>query len=280
MTEAEKEKLEVADAALKDEGAKRKDSEEIPAWADSFMKRVDARLDAMDKKDARKDEGPAEDPTETSEGKPKKDAAPAEAEDKARKDAEAAHAAEEKEKSDKARKDAEEREDRARKDAQSVTDNRAIQAKIAEMDKRIGDVYKEPSFEDRNEISAVRSRADSVYQALTGRPVSEPIPGESPIAYRKRVADGLRKFSGKFKDTRLDSLSGPVFEEIEDRIYLDAMEAIKSPSVIEPGMLRPITRNDSGHQITEYVGDAKVTWAPFQAGSGMIAKLTKPSTNA
>jgi hypothetical protein len=268
MSEAEEKKLEAdrkdaeekerKDAEEKADKARR-DSEEIPAWADALGKRFDSfekRMDAVEKDRKDKDEG--EDPTETSEGKPKKDSAPEEAADKARKDAE------EKEKADKARKDAEDkdREDRARKDAQHMTDNRELKSKIAEMDKRLGDVYREPSFEDRNAISAARSRADSVYQALTGRPVSEAVPGESPVAYRKRVADGLRKFSDKFKEVKLDSLSGAVFEEIEDRIYADAMEAIKSPSVIEPGMLRPISRNDSGHQITEYVGDNHLNLPP------------------
>ena len=97
MTEAEKEKLEIArkdaeekekkdaeekarkdaeEKARKDaeeqarEDKRRKDSEEIPAWADSLVK----RMDALEKRDTAN----AEDPTENSEGKVIKDAQPAE----------------------------------------------------------------------------------------------------------------------------------------------------------------------------------------------------------
>ena len=286
MTEAEKEKLEIArkdaeekekkdaeekarkdaeEKARKDaeeqarEDKRRKDSEEIPVWADSLIK----RMDALEKRDTAN----AEDPTENSEGKVIKDAQPAETDD-SRKDAEAKEAAE--------RKAKEEREDRARKDAAQSLSNRDTAAKIAQMEAQIKAVYSEPSMEDRNAIAEVRFRADSVYQAVLGRPVPDAIPGESPISYRKRLADGLKKFSTMYATERLDSLSGNVFTGVEDRIYADAVAAAKTPAVVPAGQLRAITRNDSGHTITEYVGDPSATWAPFQMGAGAIVTLNNP----
>ncbi len=329
MTEAEEKKLEVAERDRKDR--ERKDTnEEIPAWADSFMdrleKRMDARLDAIekryrkdeegeerrpeeaadkrDRKDReerdRKDKDLGEDPTETSEGKKRedrKDRKDESAEERERDEKEGGHKANEerwaKEREEKDRKDREardrkdegdrdtdsDREDRARKDAALQATTRQQAAKIAELEARLNAVYREPTIEDRNALAEVRNRADSVYQALTGQPASQPMPGETPISYRKRLADGLRKFSDSMKEVRLDSLSGPALDVIEERIYKDAMEALKAPAHIPSGQLRAITRNDSGHQITEYVGDPKVAFADFAAGSSVKVKLTRPQVS-
>ncbi len=177
--------------------------------------------------------------------------------------------------SDKAKKDAEEREDRARKDAQTA-ENRAMEAQIEEMQAKMGHLYKEPSFEDRNALSETRGRADSLYQALTGLPASQPLPGEAPIAYRKRMADGLRKFSPKFKEERLDSLSGPSFDVVETQIYQDAQAALKLPEFIPANELRSVTYQDHGREITEYVGDSQAAWAPFM-GVGAKINIRKPA---
>lgn len=277
----------------------RKDSEEMPVWAADMMKKMDSigsRMDAMekgafDKKDAdcamdKKDseaesEGEKERKEEKSAEHEIKAAEKAgEKEEKAeRNDAseEAHKAAEELEaqKKDKERKDA--MEDKARADASLARENRELKGRLEAMEAKVMGLYKEPSFEDRNALAEVRARADSVYQAVTGRPASEPLPGESPIAYRKRMADGLRKFSTKFKDERVDSLSGSAFDIVEKQIYADAQVAAKRPDVLPRGQLRAIHRNDSGHQVTEYIGDAKAAWAPFTAGASMGIKLTRPA---
>lgn len=315
MTEAEKEKLAAAD---RKDGGDAGNSEEIPAWSDKLidavMKRVDARLDALekDRKDAsRKDEGKdlGEDPTETTQGEKRDSRKDEKGEGEERRPLEAAdrkngeseeerkeHEAEggrkaneelegerrEKEKLEKDRKDAEdrEREDRARKDAAYAAADRSAQAKIAELEARINAVYREDSIENRNALAETRARADGIYQALTGQPASQPMPGETPIAYRKRMADGLRKYSDRMKDVRVDALTGEAFAVIEDHIYTDAEAAIRSDAVIGPGELRAIVKNDRGRERTEYVGDASVTWAPFSAGAYIGAvKLNRPASH-
>lgn len=317
MTEAEKEKLAAAD---RKDGGDAGNSEEIPAWSDKLidavMKRVDARLDSFekDRKDAsRKDDKDlGEDPTETTQGEKRdsrkdekgegEERRPLEAADRKdghRKDGESEeerkkHEAEggrkaneelegerrEKEKLEKDRKDAEDREDRARKDAAHAAADRASAAKIAELEARINAVYREDSIENRNALAETRARADGIYQALTGQPASQPMPGETPIAYRKRMADGLRKYSERMKDVRVDALTGEAFAVIEDHIYTDAEAAIRSDAVIGPGELRAIVKNDRGRERTEYVGDASVTWAPFSAGAYIGAvKLNRPASH-
>lgn len=268
----------------------RKDSEEMPVWAADMMKKFDSlhsRFDAFERKDS-KDEG--EDPTLTTEGKVKKDsekaaegeekAAEKESKAEAKEEHKAAEAIKEAEKDNRKEQEDErkaEREDRARADAALSAQNRELRGQIAAMQAQMNNLYREPSFEDRNALAATRARADSVYQAVAGRPASEPLPGESPIAYRKRMADGLRKFSAKFKAEEIGGLSGAAFDIVESQIYADAQAAAKTPEVMPKGQLRAITRNDSGHTVTEYIGDSTAAWAPFMAGAAVNVKFTKPT---
>lgn len=323
MSEAEEKKLEAADRkdrkdAERDMGedpvettegkprkdAKRRDGqdEEIPAWADAIMKRLDA-MDRRDRKDAderrpleaadRKDRkdgdekehnageraaGAEEEKRKLEDRKDRKDESEAERE---RDWKEGGHKANEerwaKERKDEGDHDEDtDREDRARRDSQILSENRKLSAKIAEMESRLSAVYREPSIADREAIAEARSRADVLYQAIENRPASVAIPGESPISYRKRLVDGLRKYSDRMKDVRVDALTGAAFEVVEDTIYADAQAAIRSDAIIPANTLRPITTNDRGHYRTDYVGDSSVWTEPFSAGAVRRLKLVNP----
>ena len=323
MSEAEEKKLEAADRkdrkdAERDMGedpiettegkprkdAKRRDGqdEEIPAWADAIMKRLDA-MDRRDRKDAderrpleaadRKDRkdgdekehdageraaGAEEEKRKLEDRKDRRD----ESEAKRERDwKEGGHKANEdrwaKERKDEGDHDEDtDREDRARRDSQILSENRKLSAKIAEMESRLSAVYREPSIADREAIAEARSRADVLYQAIENRPASVAIPGESPISYRKRLVDGLRKYSDRMKDVRVDALTGAAFEVVEDTIYADAQAAIRSDAIIPANTLRPITTNDRGHYRTDYVGDSSVWTEPFSAGAVRRLKLVNP----
>lgn len=281
MTEAAK-KLEGAESR---EDAAKKDSEEMPVWAADMMSKMDSlhgRMDAMEKGGAKADEDKAEERKEEKADRkdadePKADEPKAEEKKEEKKDERMDES--EKQEAHKAAEEleaAKKREDAARADAAASRENRELRGKLAALEAQMGALYKEPSFEDRNALAEARARADSTYQAVTGRPASEPLPGEAPIAYRKRMADGLRKFSEKFKAERVDALSGSAFEVIESQIYADAALAAKRPDILPAGQLRQITRNDSGHVVTEYIGDAEAAWAPFSRGASMSIRLTKP----
>lgn len=278
----------MTEAGKKLEGAEhKKDSEEMPVWAVDMMKKLDSVGSRMDSMESRKDTGKAEEIKEGTDGE-RKDSDEEKAEKKEekadRKDGgdEYLDADKKKDRKDTAAEEAKaeekKREDSARADASLARQNRELQAKIAEMESRITGLYQESTFEDRNALAEIRARADGVYQAVSGRPASEPIPGESPIAYRKRMADGLRKFSAKFKGEQIGNLSGASFDVIESQIYADAQAAAKMPDLLPAGQLRAITRNDSGHTITEYIGDPLAAWEQFSTGAVMSVKFTKPES--
>jgi hypothetical protein len=155
-----------------------------------------------------------------------------------------------------------------RADSYQSAANRAAMAKIAELEHQMRNVYAEPTIDDRNAIADARSRADSVFQAALGRPVPDPVPGEKPIAYRRRLADALKKFSPTLSTARLDGVAGAALDVVESRIYADALAAVKENTITPAGQLRAIKKRELGHDITEYVGDPAAAWAPFSAGAG------------
>ncbi len=132
--------------------------------------------------------------------------------------------------------------------------------------------------EERNAVAAARTRADGVY-AMHGRPVPETLPGESPRAYRARLAAGLKDFSPNLARTNLDALPDAALELAETRIYQDALDAARRPGSVPAGTLRPHTYQDSatGHKITEYHGDPMAWLAPFMAPGAKVKINRSPS---
>lgn len=152
--------------------------------------------------------------------------------------------------------------------------------KIRDLEALVVRATKQPSIEDRNAIAAARKRADGVYAAL-GRQTPEILPGESPMAFRHRLADGLKDTSESLKKTVMDALPDDVFATIEDHVYADALEASKKPIPNAPLLLRPHHYKDSatGHEITEYFGDNLACWSPFMS-PGAVSKVRRPSKSA
>ena len=262
--------------------------EKVPAWADALNQRLDAmcsRMDAienkggdksnedsvleMDRKDARKDSEEKEEKKE--EKKDSEEAAKAgekeeKAEEKAGKAIEEAKEEGEKEKEAEKRADAQRRE------------NDALRQQIAEMDKRLSAMSRPLSHEDRDALSRAQARADQVAQ-MFGDHASPPLSGESPIAYRKRLAAKFQKHSASMKDVRLDSLDGAAFDLMEERIYADAQSVARSPTVAAPGRLMPIRETDSaGRTITKFTGDPMAWMGSFMT-PGMVTKINRPRAN-
>jgi hypothetical protein len=77
---------------------------------------------------------------------------------------------------------------------------------------------------DEVEFEAIQARADSV-AALHGDRAPNPILGETPLDYRKRLLARFQGFSPQFEKTRLHSFDAPTIEALEQRIYRDAEQA-------------------------------------------------------
>jgi 8-oxo-dGTP pyrophosphatase MutT (NUDIX family) len=266
-------------------------AEQIPAWADALGKRFDehcsslnARLDALENKGG--DPMPAApmrgdaDPAAALAAAKEAGAVEESEEAKAAREMKERQDAEEKCRMDAEEKDRKEKEEKERKDSAERMDAQArenadLKAKLEAMNARITSLTTPLSVSDRDALSAAQARWDSVAQ-MFGESVPAPLHGESPIAYRQRLASKFQKHSDKFKGIRLDSLDGPVFDTIEDQIRQDAQAYARSPEVSPTGKLIPIVRRDeAGRQITEYSGDMDA-WLGFFKHQGQGVRLLDP----
>lgn len=224
-------------------------NEEMPVWADAMMK----RMDAMEARFGDKGNAAAEAPAVAADA-PVMPADATEAEHNAGE--RAAGAAEE--------KDRIEREDAKAYADTAAAMQRTMQAKIAALEAQITKAVKPLSYEERNALSAARSYADAVYQRF-GQHAPEPLAGENPIAYRKRLANGMQKHSPKFSKANLTPLDGEVFSTIESQIFADAVEASRNVSAHSPDVLMPIQTVENGLHFTRYAGRPSAWMAPFMA---------------
>lgn len=162
-----------------------------------------------------------------------------------------------------------------------TTSGRRADSMLREAHALYSRLSRQPTVEERNQIAAARSRADSVY-SMHGRPVPETLPGETPRSYRARLADGLKDFSPNLTRTNLDALPSAALELAETRIYQDALTAARQPGLMPAGTLRSRTYRDeaTGHNITEYFGDPSAWLTPFMAPGAKVKLNRNPVREA
>ena len=262
MTEAEKK----ADAEAKEREEKeradaaRADAEEtMKKVADSLgslMSKVDAcmaRMDAFEKAKADAECGVFRDDA-AHEASAEEKALKKEKEKEAR--ADAAKKAEKAEKE--ARKAAEKAEEEARADAvrKVAEENAQLRAKLESL---TGAIY--ITDEQRAEIAEIQSRADGVASLFgANEKAPSPQPGESPLAYRKRLATKYKQHSNKWKEVDVMAFDDSVLKIAEADIYADAVQYAAAPADMPAGQLREVVKVDrTGRKVTEFVG-AKSAW--------------------
>lgn len=219
------------------------------------------RMDAFEKKfggDAKKDgddgdypEDIKSMPEETVADKTKKDAARKDWDDQkpAREAADA-----------KAKKDAED--DEAKKKAE--TEAAAAMASKKDGDdtrKRIADLEnnmpKQMSDADYTAMTDAQGEADRVHAAF-GDAAPRPLQGENLLAYRKRLATGLKKHSPTWKDVDLLKLDDGMLKIAETQIRVDAMTAARNPVDLPGDELREIvTADTTGRRISTFMGQPR-----------------------
>lgn len=115
-------------------------------------------------------------------------------------------------------------------------------------------------------MADAQAKADSVYSAF-GKQAPRPLNGENLLAYQKRLADGLKSHSPKWKDKDLAKVDASIFSDIaEQAIYADAMEAATHPSASPEGGLRAVTKDTgTGHRVTTFYGKPSDWMDDFRA---------------
>ncbi len=144
------------------------------------------------------------------------------------------------------------------------------QAQLDAMATMLSRMRRTPTSDERNQLAEARKRADGVYAAL-GRELPDCLPGESPLAYRQRLADGLKDTSPGLRKANLAGLPAGALTAVEARIYQDAQTAAATGAGIPPGTLRAHHYEaETGHKITEYHGDPMAWMSPFMSGGARL----------
>ena len=109
-------------------------------------------------------------------------------------------------------------------------------------------------------------RADPVAQAF-GDSVSPPHESETPLQYRRRLADKYKVHSKTWKDVDITGFDGKALDVVESQVYPAALQEARHPTNVEPGTLREVLDppDASGRRIRRFYGDPEACWAPFKA---------------
>lgn len=268
----------------------------IAAHLDSLHKRMDsadeerkadrARLDAACSSMEKADKARAD-----AEEKAKKDAEEKEAKDcadKVRMDAEAKEKEEKevKDKADKARADAEkEKEEKEAKDRADAAARTAAEKKLGdEAIARIAALEKrqtaELSDEDKPKFAAIQMRCDRAFQAW-GKQAPPALLGESVKDYSVRLLNELKNHSKVYKGSNLSILAGDdaAFTVIQDAIINDAIEASNGSITVGAPLQKRVSKSETGHVLTKWVGDPAVAWAPFMGGATKFGRINISMAN-
>lgn len=143
-------------------------------------------------------------------------------------------------------------------------------AEFEEMKRRLDAFEKQNkavSDEDRNAMAMAQSRADSMAMALGDTGGNRyPVNGETPFAFRRRMASHFAKYSNKFKGVNVGNITDEaLFTPVEEAIYADAADYAKAPPEM-PGMLREMKERVGGREISTFVGDPSAWMDPFANG--------------
>jgi len=118
---------------------------------------------------------------------------------------------------------------------------------------------------DYNALADAQARADGVYLAF-GKSAPHPMRGETPLAYRVRLLNGVKEHSPGFKGVALDKVAladVKALDSIEPQIYADAEAVARSPAAVAEGELRCITKHVGAHIYREFVGNPAAWMNPI-----------------
>ncbi|MGG2044767.1 hypothetical protein [Burkholderia gladioli] len=129
-----------------------------------------------------------------------------------------------------------------------------LKAKIAALEKAAAP--KEAiSDEEEAAIADAQCHADSVYQ-MHGQRAPKPMERETLLAYRKRLAKGLQKFSDSQKSVSLAAINDSQYLDYVTReIYSDAAAKARAGITLRRGLQRVEKRGAMGQTYYEYTGD-------------------------
>jgi hypothetical protein len=149
-------------------------------------------------------------------------------------------------------------------------ENDELRNRIRTLEQQTARVTRQLTGAESHELIEIQARHDAAGAAL-GERASSPRLGESPLAYRRRLAQTLAQYSPEFKDSRFDAAPPAVMDVIEPLLHAHAKEAARSSA--KPGeMIAVEERDSSGRVLTRHYGDPMAWMGAFmqQGASGNL----------
>jgi hypothetical protein len=106
---------------------------------------------------------------------------------------------------------------------------------------------------DERQMASMQARADSAYQSA-GRRAPPPHAYERPDEYRRRLADGVRGYSPRWKSADLTALGDDALGVIETQIYADAATNGRTHGLKPHEIRERVTESGGGHKVIDFDG--------------------------
>ncbi|WP_233633074.1 hypothetical protein [Burkholderia seminalis] len=129
------------------------------------------------------------------------------------------------------------------------------------------------SDEEEADIADAQVHADSVYQ-MHGQRAPRPMDRETLLAYRRRLAKGLQKFSDSQKDVKIAAINDSQYlAYVEKQVYADAAKAAHAGVAVKQGLQKIKRQDEYGRISIDYVGDI----GSWMADSSLPVSIVKPN---
>ncbi len=150
-----------------------------------------------------------------------------------------------------------------------------LRNRIRAMQDQVGLLRRPLSDDERTEIAQATERAAAAYREFGWTP-SQPVPGESPICYRRRILQPMLEHSQSYAKATLDGVQAAALAGIERTVLDEAVQKARSPSSHAPMTLVPVKERDvSGREITRFNGD-NMAWMQYFMTPGRVGKFVEP----
>lgn len=168
-------------------------------------------------------------------------------------------------------------------DSKKRGDARADAVSIEHLKRQIADLQaklpKQITDADYHAMLDMQARADEVYSAFGGgKRAPIPLAGEQPTGYRRRLLEGLRQHSKRWKDIDLGAVADSALAVPEADIYADAMHVARHPPDLPEGEMREHTSTTAGgHRVTEFYGPPSAWMRQFAGNRRMVGGIRTKS---
>jgi 8-oxo-dGTP pyrophosphatase MutT (NUDIX family) len=168
-------------------------------------------------------------------------------------------------------------EEKEKADAKAKADaENEVRKRIADVEQRLP---KQITDADYAAMADAQVKADRI-MLMHDKRAPGPWGGEALLAYRRRLSEGLKEFSPRWKEVNLGVVAADetAFSNIEQMIYADAEAAGLNPPAPAEGFLREIVDQDrTGRKISTFVGNPSAWMEQFSSGRRRLAGIRNKS---